>query len=109
MHTPSFTNGGDAVLNQVFGYYKAPVLAAIIGLQISVQDAPVGAGFSIDLVDGAGALLGEQITLGDGQSINDVEIEIPLVVGAIVRAKVTGVGGTSPGGFINLVLVIEQT
>lgn len=112
MHTPALIFVGNLILNQVFGYYKAPAACAITGVQLNVQKAPAGADVIIDLVDADGVSLARTATLPAGESFVNVNFAqpLPLLNAAVVRAKVTQIGaGATPGAYLTANLVVQLT
>lgn len=106
---PSMILTGDAVLNQLFGYFVAPVAGSITGVQVALQGAPVGADLICTLVDAAGTSLGKTFTVLAGQVVANVVFGsvLPLAAADVVQCKVTQVGSASPGSYINANLVFQ--
>ena len=111
MHTASFIQTGKLILNSIFGFYKAPAPVVIKGVQLAIQTLPTGADVIITLVDADGITLGRTATLPAGEVYADVlfETPLPLLTGAIVRAKVTQIGSGTPGSYLTANLVAQLT
>lgn len=95
---------GQLVLNQIFGYFNPVGAITLTTADIFAQTAPTGTDAIFTLVDGSGTSLGVTLTLPAGQ--NYVHLSCPLAVaaGGVVRAKITQLGGTIPGGYITIAL-----
>ncbi|PTX95768.1 hypothetical protein [Opitutus sp. ER46] len=109
MHTAALNFVGQLKLNQLFGFYKAPAPVAIRGVQLAAQTAPTGADVTVELVDPDGVSLGRTATLPAGKTYADVTFATPLPVlaGALVRAKVTQIGSGAAGGYLTANLVVQ--
>lgn len=109
MHTATFYFNGKLTLAQIFGLYKAPSTVVLKGMQLAAQTPPQGASAIIELVDADGVGLGRTATLPAGQPYADVTFDPPLALAAntIVRAKVTAVGSTTNGGYLQATLVAQ--
>lgn len=109
MHTAALQFTGKLSLNQIFGFYRAPAAGVIRGVQLSAQTPPTGSDAVIELVDSDGNLLGRSATLPAGQAYANVNFATPLPVllGAIVRAKITQIGSGTAGGYLTVNLVVQ--
>lgn len=98
----TFTIVGSAVLNQTHGFYLSGTPTTISRVQIACQTAPVGSNLTITLVDGGGTSLGIVATVAAGSEYQETQLTFPVTVpaGTTIRAKVTGVGSTTPGGYL---------
>lgn len=97
----SATWAGAAILDEIFGYFRAPASTTFSVAQISAQEAPVGAAINITLVDGAGVSLGEIAVLADGASFQETDISgLVAAAGDVVRFKLTQIGSGTPGSDI---------
>lgn len=112
MHTPALIFVGNLLLNQVFGFYKAPAACAVKGVQLAVQKAPVGADVIVELVDAAGVSLARTATLPAGEAWKEITFvtPLPLLNAAIVRARCTQIGaGNTPGAYLTCNLIVQLT
>ncbi|MBC8009151.1 MAG: hypothetical protein H7067_03535 [Burkholderiales bacterium] len=109
MHTATFYFTGNLTVAQAFGLYKSPSAVVIRGVQLAAQTAPVGSVVIIELVDADGVSLGRTATLPAGALYADITFGTPLSLGAntIIRAKVTAVGSTTPGGYLQVTLLAQ--
>lgn len=109
MHTATLYFNGKLTLAQVFGLYVAPAAVVIKSVQLAAQTAPQGASAIIELVDADGISLGRTATLPAGEKIAHVVFDPPLALSAatIVQAKVTAVGSTTNGGYLQATLVAQ--
>lgn len=100
-------NVGDATLNQIFGYFKAPAATTITRAQVFCQTGPVGSNLNITLVNGSGTSLGSIAVVADGAEVQETVFGAPLVLAAgdVVRCKVTAVGATTNGGYVTVNLL----
>jgi len=99
---------GTLVLNQIFGYFKAPAAVTITSVQAFAQTAPTGADAIITLVDGAGASLGVVATIPAGTNYFSVSTSLAVAVGGVVQAKITQIGSTVAGGYVTIALGYTQ-
>lgn len=97
---------GQLTLNQIFGYFAPPAGATVSGVQIFMQTPPVGADAVFALVDGTGASLGVSVACPAGQNYASVNVTLAIGAGGIVRAKITQVGASIPGGYATLALTV---
>lgn len=112
MHTPALTFVGNLILNQVFGFYKAQAASVIKGVQLNVQKIPAGADVIVELVDADGISLARTATLPAGEGFKEIVFvtPLPLLVGAVVRAKITQIGaGATPGAYLTCNLIVQLT
>ena len=115
MLTPSLYNAGLLTLNQIFGYFKVPMISSLIAVNVSAQEAPVGSSCTIGLVDGSGNPILDStatpvtISLTAGSTVNQVTLANPvaLAAGAVIQGKVTAVGSTSAGGYVTITPVLR--
>lgn len=101
---------GDAVLNQSFGFFKAPNYSIrCIGTELVVQDAPTGAALIVDLAAYGGAAQNKLTTLPDGQTVIQTTFGTPLTLAANSQwqAKITQVGSTEPGTALQFKLKLQ--
>lgn len=98
---------GNATLNQVFGYYKAPAEVTISRAQIFCQTAPAGSNLNITIVDGSGFSLGSIAVVAAGAAFQETVFSpvINLSVGETIRCKVTAVGASTNGGYVTVNLL----
>lgn len=102
----SVTWVGSAILNEIFGYFRAPAATTFRVAQISAQDIPTGAAIIITMVNGAGVSLGVTATLASGSSFQETNISaLALAAGGVVRFKFTQIGVTNAGGYITINLL----
>ena len=109
MHTASFQFAGQLTLDQLFGLYKAPANVVIRGVQLFARKAPEGAAAIIELVDSEGNSLDRTASLPENETIAAVVFDTPrpVVVGTIVRAKITQVGSIKPGAYLTATLFVQ--
>lgn len=99
---------GEAVVSQTFDRFNPTGACKVVGMELSAQEAPTGAGLTIELVDGAGASLGRTITLAAGTTVARATFaSLSLAANAIVRAKITAIGSTFAGAWLNLRLLVS--
>jgi hypothetical protein len=104
----SFYYTGDAIDEQIFGFFAPSVGVRIIGMAIAAQVAPVGSNLTIDLVNSAGVELARVGTLPAGlQYERSTLVPLDLVANDFVRAKIKSVGSTTPGGYLHITLYFE--
>lgn len=98
---------GNAVLNQVFGYFKPTVTTTVSGLQIFAQEIPTGSNITIDIVDSSGAELSRIATLNAGSNKQETSfgLPVPVTAGDFIQLKIKGIGSTSPGGYLQCALI----
>jgi hypothetical protein len=103
----TFNFVGAAVLNEIFGYFRAASSVQIQRVQISAQQAPVGGNITITLVNQNGVSLGASAVLASGTNAADIQLSttITLGPGAVVRAKITGIDSANIGGFLTVSLI----
>lgn len=103
--TASLILFGEAVVDQVFDRYQTDRAGKLTAIEISAQDAPSGTGgITIQLIDGLGANVSAAVTLATGTNNVRATLGTPLAIAldSILRAKVTAVGGTDAGGWLNV-------
>src|SRR5688572_1250235 len=102
----SFVFIGTAILNDIFGFFKAPSSVQIQRMQISAQVGAVGGNITVTLVDVAGTSLGASAVLASGTNYKDAALAAPITLGpgATVRAKITGVDA-GVGGYLTVNLI----
>lgn len=100
---------GEVVLNQIFDRYQPTVPTSIMGVELSAQEAPVGAALNVTLVDGAGTSLGGVAVLADGATQQRTVFGAPIAIAkdGIVRAKITQVGSGTAGAWLHLRLILQ--
>ena len=101
-HPMFFT--GTLVLNQIFGYLNPVAAVNLVTADIFAQTAPTGTDAIFTLVDGAGASLGVTLTLPATQNYVHVAAVLAVAAAGVVRAKITQIGSTIPGGYITIAL-----
>lgn len=100
-----FYFNGNAIDEQVFGFFQPQVAARITGMIISAQVAPVGS-LTIDLVDSVGTELGRIATLTSAKDSNTTYgAPYDLAANGIIRAKIKSVGSPTPGGYLTCTLL----
>jgi hypothetical protein len=109
MHTATLYFNGKLTLGQIFGLYKAPAAVVLKEMHLAAQTAPQGASAIIELVDADGVGLGKTATLPAGDKIAVAIFDPPLALSAntLVQAKVTAVGSTTAGGYLQATLVAQ--
>lgn len=93
---------GSVVLNSTYGYFQTSTNTTVSRAQIACQTAPVGSALTITFVDGSGTSLGVTATVAAGADYQETLFGSPVTfpAGTIIRAKVTAVGSTTPGGYL---------
>lgn len=107
----SFVWFGTAILDEVFGFFKADSSVQIQRIQISAQQGAIGGNVTFLLVDSAGTSLGRTAVLGNGTNYKDAPLSAPLTLtpGKTVRAKFTSVDAGIGGYFtVNLIGATAQ-
>ncbi len=109
MHTAPLHNAGNVILNQAFGYYRAPAAGVIKAIHLYAQKAPVGADIVLELVDVDGASFERSVSLPDGQHFAEAVLTPahPVPAGTIVRLKPTQIGSDQPGAWLTANLVVQ--
>ncbi len=105
-HPMFFT--GSLILNSIFGYFGPSTSYNLVGAMIFAQTAPTGADAIFTLVDGSGTSLGVTLTLPAGTNYVSLVPTLVVSAGGIVRAKITQIGSTVPGGYVTLALQFSQ-
>lgn len=103
----SFVFTGTAILNEIFGFFKAASSVQIQRVQISAQQGAVAGNIAISLVDVAGTSLGGGAAiLASGSDYKDFALTAPITLapGGTVRAKITGVDA-GIGGYLTVNLI----
>jgi hypothetical protein len=102
----SFFFVGTAILDEIFGFFRAPSSVQIQRLQLSAQQGAVGGNVTVALVDASGNALGGTVVLASGTNYKDTALPAPITLnpGATVRAKITGVD-SGIGGYLTLNLI----
>lgn len=100
-----FTGSGN--LNQIFGYYKSAGQTLLTRAQISCQTPPTGSDLIVTFVDGSGVSLGVTATIPAGANYGETVFGSTLTIpnGGVVRAKITQIGSSTPGGYITVSLM----
>src|SRR6185369_14101135 len=103
----SFVFSGTAILNEVFGFFRASAACQIQRLQLSAQQAPTGGSVTIQLIDSTGAAVGSSVSLGNTQTSVDYQMPATVTLRASqsVRAKITAVDVGGTGGYFTLNLI----
>lgn len=98
---------GSAILNNTFGYFKASSTTNWTRAQLACQTPPTGSSIIITVVDASGTSLGVTATIAAGASYQETVFGTPLVlaIGNEVRAKITQIGSSTPGGYITVSLL----
>lgn len=98
---------GSSILNNTFGYFKAVNTTNWTRAQLSCQTPPTGSAIIITFVNGSGTSLGVTATIAAGASYQETVFGSPLslAIGTEVRAKITQIGSTTPGGYITVSLL----
>jgi hypothetical protein len=101
VNTPTILLEGALVLNRTYGHTRIPQLTLLERVQVQLQEPPVGGPATIILVDAAGNPYGVSVTVLAGEVFGETicNPQVQLNAAANVRAKVTQVGATEPGGF----------
>jgi hypothetical protein len=103
----TFSFVGTAILNEIFGYFRAPSSVQIQRVQIAAQVGAAGGNVTVTLVDAAGNPLGGgSAILASGTKYKDTALPAPITLapGGVVRAKITGVDG-GQGGYLTVNLI----
>ncbi len=107
----SFVWAGTAILDEIFGFFKAPSAVQIQRIQIAAQQGAIGGNITFALVDANGDPWGATAILGSGTNYKDAALSAPVTVvpGGVVRAKITGVDIGIGGYFtVNLIGATSQ-
>jgi len=93
---------GTAQLNQTYGFFETSTSTTVSRAQIACQTAPVGSNLTVTFVDGSGTSLGITATVTAGSEYGETVFSSPVTLPAntIIRAKITAVGSTTPGGYL---------
>jgi hypothetical protein len=97
---------GNAIVNEVFGYYKARTGVTINKMQVTVLSAPTGASLTVQVINPAGAspwganVLSASITAGNTYAETTPAFTASLATSAEIRVKITAIGSIVPGGYI---------
>jgi hypothetical protein len=99
---------GNAIADEVFGYFKPAVNITIAGMQIFSQSPPTGSSLTIDIVNSAGVEQSKIATLAAATSKQETTYGSPLSVsaGAFVQLKIKSIGSTTPGGYLSCALIL---
>lgn len=100
---------GNAVVDQIFGYFLPASNINIVGLQIFAQIVPVGSAITIDIVNSAGVEQSKIATLAAGVTHQATTFGTPLAVvgGSFIQLKIKTRGSTTPGGYLSCALVLS--
>lgn len=100
---------GNAIDEQIFGYFYAEKAALVIGMQIAAQTAPVGSAVTVDLVNASGTEQTKIGTLAAGAKQQRTLFATPLTVAEATewRGKIKTVGSTTPGGYLVVNLICQ--
>ncbi len=107
----SFVWTGNAILDEIFGFFKAASAVQIQRIQIAAQQGAIGGNVTFALVDGNGDPWGATAVLGSGTNYKDAPLSAPVTVapGGVVRAKFTGIDLGIAGYFtVNLIGATAQ-
>lgn len=99
---------GNAIDEQIFGYFLPAGNVSVSGMQIFSQVAPAGSDITIDIVNSSGTEQSKIGTLADGATKQATTFGSPLAItgGSFVQLKIKSVGSTTPGGYLSVALVI---
>ncbi len=99
---------GNAIDEQIFGFFMPASAASISGMQIFAQVVPTGSDLTIDIVNSSGTEQSKIGTLTAGASHQATTFGSPLAVsgGSFVQLKIKSVGSTIPGGYLGVNLVV---
>lgn len=102
----SFVFVGTAILNEVFGFFRAASSVQVQRVQISAQQGAVGGNIAITLVDQSGNVLSEPAVLASGTNYKDFALPAPFTraPNQVVRAKITSVDA-GIGGYLTVNLI----
>lgn len=113
VNTPQIVIGGALVPNAIHGQTRIALDSALTRIQVQLDDPPTGGDAVVQLVDGDGQPIADEITIPDGEKFGELVIAAEdqpgLAAGTDVKIKCITPGLTNPGGFGAATLFLQLT
>lgn len=106
----TFAASGEMFTGLTFGYWIPNRNIELQSVQISAMETPIGSDITVEILKNGVAISGSSFTLPAGQGTANFTFTDPgpvVAVGSQIRMRVTGIGSSSPGGYLSCNLVYQ--